>query len=252
MNKKNWVDIIIPAYNSEKYIYKTIKSVLYQTYKNWRLIIIDDASTDGTKKKIFKIVKKIKNNKKIIIFKNKFNKGQAFCRNKGLKYSKSKFIAFLDSDDYWDKNKLKNQIKFMLSNNYNFTYTDYKTIKNNIVKTIKTPNFFNYKNFVKNTSIATSTMLIKKKILDKATFPKLKFCEDYYFKCKILKFNDAYRCSGSYAFYRLRKDSLQSNRLKILFALWNINKFLNKMNYIDNLISIFFITYNSLKKYAFR
>lgn len=250
MNNK--VDIIVPVYNSQKYISKTINSVFRQTYKNWKLIIIDDASTDDTKKILETIFKKKKVRKKITILKNNINMGQAFSRNRGLKYSKSKFVTFLDSDDFWQKNKLKKQIKFMLKYNYDFTYSDYKSIKNNKIKTIKTPNFFNYKNFTKNTSIATSTMIIKKKILKNLLFPDLKLCEDYYFKCLILKSKDAYKCPGVYSFYRLRNNSLQSNRLRVFLTLWMINKNLNKMNFIDNLISIFFVIINSFKKYAFR
>jgi teichuronic acid biosynthesis glycosyltransferase TuaG len=250
MNNK--VDIIVPVYNSQKYISKTINSVFRQTYKNWKLIIIDDASTDDTKKILETIFKKKKVRKKITILKNNINRGQAFSRNRGLKYSKSKFVTFLDSDDFWQKNKLKKQIKFMLKYNYDFTYSDYKSIKNNKIKTIKTPNFFNYKNFTKNTSIATSTMIIKKKILKNLLFPDLKLCEDYYFKCLILKSKDAYKCPGVYSFYRLRNNSLQSDRLRVFLTLWMINKNLNKMNFIDNLISIFFVIINSFKKYAFR
>ena len=248
----NQVDIIIPVYNSQKFINKTIKSVFRQTYKKWKIIIIDDASTDNTIKLVEKIRKKYKERRKIVILKNNINSGQAFSRNRGLKYSKSKFVTFLDSDDFWDKNKLKKQINFMLKYNYDFTYCDYKSIKNNKIKIIKTPNFFNYKNFTKNTSIATSAMIIKKKILKNILFPDLRLCEDYYFKCLILKSKDAYKCPGVYSFYRLRNNSLQSDRLRVFLTLWTINKNLNKMNFIDNLVSIFFVIINSFKKYAFR
>ena len=129
MISKFYIDIIIPVYNSEKYIENTVMSVLKQTYKYWRLIIVDDGSTDNTRKILYKLYKKYRNKKKIIILKNNVNKGQALSRNLALKYSTSKLVAFLDSDDFWDKNKLKNQIKFMMSNNYDFTYTDYKIIK---------------------------------------------------------------------------------------------------------------------------
>ena len=248
----NQVDIIIPVYNSQKFINKTIKSVFRQTYKKWKIIIIDDASTDNTIKLVEKIRKKYKERRKIVILKNNINSGQAFSRNRGLKYSKSKFVTFLDADDFWDKNKLKKQINFMLKYNYDFTYCDYKSIKNNKIKIIKTPNFFNYKNFTKNTSIATSAMIIKKKILKNILFPDLRLCEDYYFKCLILKSKDAYKCPGVYSFYRLRNNSLQSDRLRVLLTLWRINKNLNKMNFINNLASTSFIIINSLKKYAFR
>ena len=158
---QNQIDIIIPVYNSQKFIIKTIKSVFRQTYKNWKLIIIDDASTDKTIKLVERICKKVK--KKIIILKNNINRGQAYSRNRGLKFSKSKFVTFLDSDDFWDKDKLKKQIKFMTINNYNFTYTDYKIIKNNQIKKIIVPDSYNYKRFIHNSSIATSSVIFKKK-----------------------------------------------------------------------------------------
>ena len=251
MNNK--VDIIIPAYNSQKYISKTIKSVFRQTYKNWKLIIIDDASTDDTKKILETIYKKNKDKKKIIILKNNINMGQAISRNRGLKYSKSKFVTFLDSDDFWDKNKLKKQIEFMLSNNYNYTYTDYKIIKNNQIKKIIVPDFYNYKKFIYNSSINTCSMIIKKKIIKNIFFKNLRFSEDYFFKCQILrKGYIAYKCPRSYAYYLLRKDSLQSNRLSVFFSLWTINRNLNKLNFFQNITSICFIIINSLKKYGFR
>ena len=247
----NQVDIIIPVYNSQKYINKTIKSVFKQTYKNWKLIIIDDASTDGTIKIVEEICKKVK--KKIIILKNNVNRGQAFSRNRGLKLSKSKFVTFLDSDDFWDKNKLKNQIKFMLSNNYDFTYTDYKIIKNNQIKKIIVPDFYNYKRFIHNSSINTCSMIIKKKIIKNIYFKNFRFSEDYFFKCQILrKGYIGYKCPRSYAYYLLRKDSVQSNRLSVFFSLWTINRNFNNMNFIQNIISIFFIIVNSLRKYGFR
>ena len=249
----NQVDIIIPVYNSQKYISKTIKSVFRQTYKNWKLIIIDDGSTDDSKKILKEIYKKIKDIRKMVILKNNINRGQAFSRNRGLKYSKSKFVAFLDSDDFWDKNKLKNQIKFMLRNNYEFTYTDYKIIKNSKIKKIIVPDYYNYKRFIHNSSINTCSMIIKKKIIKNIYFKNLPFCEDYFFKCQILrKGYIGYKCSGSYAYYLLRKDSVQSNRLSVFLSLWTINRNLNKMNFLQNIISIFFIIVNSLRKYGSR
>jgi len=249
----NQVDIIIPVFNSQKFISKTLKSVFRQTFKKWQLIIIDDGSTDNTIVIIKKICKKIKEKNKIIILKNNINKGQAFSRNRGLKHSKSKFVTFLDSDDFWDKNKLKNQIKFMLRNNYDFTYTDYKIIKNNQIKKIIVPNFYNYKRFIHNSSINTCSMIIKKKIIKNIYFKNLRFSEDYFFKCQILrKGYIGYKCPRSYAYYLLRKDSVQSNRLSVFFSLWTINRNFNKMNFLQNIISIFFIIVNSLRKYGFR
>jgi glycosyltransferase involved in cell wall biosynthesis len=249
---KNKVDIILPVYNSKKYILTTINSIIKQNYKYWNLIIVDDCSDDGTYEILAKLKKKYSNNKKIFLYRNSKNKGQAFSRNLALKKTRSAFVSFIDSDDFWGKNKLKNQIEYMLNNKYDFTYTDYKSIKKNKIKIIQTPNSFNYRNFVKNTSIATSTIIIKRNVIKNIFFRSLRLCEDFYFKSQILKKIAAYKCPGIYSYYRLRNNSLQNNRIKVLLSVWNINRNFNNMNFIDNFISIFLISYNSLKKYGFR
>jgi len=250
--KKKKIDIILPVYNSKKYISETINSILKQTYKDWNLIIIDDCSNDGTYKILEDFKNKHQNTDKVFLYRNIKNKGQGCARNIGLKKSRSDYVAFIDSDDTWEKNKLKYQIKYMLDNKYNFTFTDYQSVKGNKKKIIRNPDYYNYNNFIRNTSIATSTMIIKRNIIKNISFPRLRLCEDFYFKCRILKQTRAYNCKAVFSYYRIRKDSLQNERRKVLFAVWNINKNLNKMNFINNLISIFCISYNSLKKYGFR
>lgn len=252
-NKLN-IDIILPVYNSQRFIKKTINSVLNQTFKSWKLIIIDDGSTDSTYEVLNALRKKIKKRKKIIILRNNINKGQGFSRNRGLNYSKSKFVAFLDSDDTWHKNKLKNQIEFMSINNYDFTYTDYKITNNKrLDKAIHVPDFFNYKSFINNSSITTSSMILNRKIIKNIYFKNFRFLEDYYFKCQILRNNIlAHRFPGTYTRYLIRKDSLQSNRFLVLSSLWIINKNFNKMSFFENLYSILCIVVNSFKKYGFR
>jgi len=245
------VSIILPNYNSSKTIKETISSILNQTYKNWELIIVDDNSDKITKS----ILSKYKKLNKIKILYLKKNKGAAYCRNLAIKKSKSYYVAFIDSDDLWQKNKLNLQINFMQKNNYFFTYTNYKTFKinNPIKKTILAPSKFNFNSFVKNTSIATSTMIVKRSIAGKIKFSNTKICEDYYYKCQLLKkIANAYCYPGCLTEYQIRKDSLQSNRIRNLYWIWKINKSLNRFDILKNLISIFLISFNSLKKYGFR
>ena len=199
-NKKTEVDIILPNYNSKDFIEKTILSILNQTYTKWKLIIIDDSSDLETRKKIFKF----KKFKKVKIYFLKKNRGAGYCRNFGIKKSNSKYIAFIDSDDIWSKNKLKTQIKFMKKNNHQFTYTNYKTIGNK-KKIINTPKKLNFLNFIKNTSIATSTMIVTRKIAKGVKFTNTKICEDYFFKCRILKKIKFAYCVGKYLVkYRIK------------------------------------------------
>ena len=127
LNTSPKISIILPHYNNENFVEDAIKSVKQQTYKNWELLIIDGNSSLKSKK----IISRFKNNKKIKITWVKSNNGAGFNRNLGIKKSKSDYVAFIDSDDIWEKNKLKKQIKFMIKNKCKFSYTGYKTIDTN-------------------------------------------------------------------------------------------------------------------------
>ena len=182
----------------------------------------------------------------------KKNRGAAYCRNLGLKKSNSNFIAFIDSDDLWKKNKLDLQINYMNKNNYFFTYTAYKTFglqKKNINPPVK----LSYSEFIKNTSIATSTMIVNSKIIKGVKFTNTKICEDYFFKCQILKKINKANCLNKYlTYYRVRQGSLQSNKLRNLFWIWKINYRYNKLSFFENLNSLFLISFNSIKKYGLK
>lgn len=118
------VSIIMPSYNTEKYIAKSIKSVLTQTYQNWELLIVDDCSTDNTDK----VVEPYLADSRIRFFRNEQNSGAAVSRNRALREAKGRWIAFLDSDDLWKPEKLHRQINFMQENAYHFSYTNYSEI----------------------------------------------------------------------------------------------------------------------------
>lgn len=117
------VSIIMPSYNTGKYIAESIKSVQAQTYKNWELIIVDDCSTDNTDDVVAKFA-----DDRIKYFKNEVNLGAAVSRNRALREVNGRWIAFLDSDDLWYPEKLEKQIRFMEENGYAFSYTNYEEI----------------------------------------------------------------------------------------------------------------------------
>lgn len=115
------VSVIMPSYNTDKFIKQSIESVIDQTYKNWELIIVDDCSTDNTDNVVASI-----SDDRIVYLKNKVNSGAAVSRNRALREAKGRWIAFLDSDDLWSPDKLEKQIKFMEDNDYHFSYTNYE------------------------------------------------------------------------------------------------------------------------------
>ncbi len=254
-NKKNSVDIIMPNFNKGKFLEEAIKSVLKQSFTKWKLYIIDDNSNDNSRK----IIEKYKKIPKIKSFFLKKNKGPSFCRNLVLKKSKAKFIAFLDSDDYWNKNKLKSQINFMLKKKYPFTFTDYIPLIQNgsfkkALKSTKIDKEFNINKFIRNSSINTSTMILERKYIKKLKFRDLSLMEDYIFKCELMKKSkfSFKKYPATSAVYRIIKKSRSSKKIYNLFSLWILNKKYNKLNFIQNFISLVLISFNSIKKYGFK
>ena len=119
------VSVIMPCYNSERFIAESIDSVIGQSYPNFELLITDDGSTDNS----VEIIKnKVEKDNRIKLFILKERIGIAKARNNSLSHAKGRFIAFLDSDDIWTSNKLSTQINFIINNNIGFSYSDYELI----------------------------------------------------------------------------------------------------------------------------
>ncbi len=128
-NEQPLVSIVTPLYNAERFIEEMIDSVIGQTYSNWELIIIDDASTDRS----FELVKaKVRNELRIRLYQFQENKGAAAARNKGIQQAKGKYLAFLDSDDLWLPTKLEKQVDFMEQGEKVFSFTSYYVLKENM------------------------------------------------------------------------------------------------------------------------
>ncbi|MBO3023694.1 glycosyltransferase family 2 protein, partial [Providencia rettgeri] len=117
------VAIIMPAHNAERTIKKSIESILNQTFPDFILYIINDASTDNTKSIILNF-----SDPRIVYLENEYNMGVASSRNKGIKLSNSQYIAFLDSDDLWLPEKLQKQITY-LEDGWNVVNSNYYSFK---------------------------------------------------------------------------------------------------------------------------
>jgi len=248
----NFIDIIIPVYNSEKYISETINCLQNQSYRHFKAYFIDDKSSDNS----LKILQRYKS-KNIFVYNLKKNMGPAFCRNLGMRKSKNKYVCFLDADDLWHKDKLKNQIKFMIRNNLNFSYTYYKTFKskNIFIKSIKVPSKFNFETFIKNTSIATSSIMVRRDLIKFTKFKKKGYgFDDYIFKCDLLRKKNIrlLALSEFLTFYRLNSNSISSNPIRNIYWIWNINRSYLNFNIFKNIYLVINISLNSIKKYLFK
>ena len=119
------VSIIMPSYNCGQFVEETIRSVQAQTYENWEIIFMDDCSKDDTIRRVSELRAK---DERIKLFQNASNSGAAVSRNNAICEAKGRWIAFLDSDDIWEPEKLEKQVRFMEENGYAFSYTGYQEI----------------------------------------------------------------------------------------------------------------------------
>lgn len=118
------VSVIMPSWKCARFISETINSLIDQSYRNWELLIHDDCSTDGT----YEVLKPYLSDHRIKYECNPHNFGAAVTRNNALRRAKGRWIAFLDSDDLWEPEKLEHQLKFMVEKGYKFSYTCYQEI----------------------------------------------------------------------------------------------------------------------------
>lgn len=189
----NLVTILMPCYNSEKYIFYAIMSIIEQTYTNWELIIIDDFSNDNSVQIIEQLMLKCT---KIQLIKNKMNYGTYFSLNKGLEISKGNFITKLDSDDVFNRNKIFYQINFCIKNNLNVCSC-------NVIR--KYPKFYKKECNV-------SSILFSRKVFNKIGFyDNVRFDGDSEYYLRIKRYFKIINLNINLYYARYRINSLTSN-----------------------------------------
>jgi glycosyltransferase involved in cell wall biosynthesis len=246
MNNDSLVSIIMPAYNSQKYIFDAINSVVQQTYQNWELIVVDDCSTDDTAFIIKEFARKDSRIKPI--FNDKNSGTPAKAKNIALKYTQGDFIAFLDSDDIWINTKLQLQIDLMVKNtNFYLCYTGGYIIdeKSNIIRSFL-PNYkfgFLLEDMLKQYEINNQSVLIRKECLNiKENFNEdIVIGEDYNFFMNIVANFECCNIKEKLIKYRKHNSSISKN---IQYIYQGTEKT------IDELERDFFHKYQNSFKYA--
>lgn len=218
------VSIIMPSYNTEKYISESIASVQKQTYADWELIIVDDCSTDNTDE----IVKPFLSDKRIKYIKNETNSGAAVSRNRALREAKGKWIAFLDSDDLWLPVKLEKQIAFMKENDYHFSYTNYVEINEASIpngRFITGPKRITKRGMYNYCWMGCLTVMYDAETVGLIQIADIKKNNDYAMWLKICKKSECYLLDKVLAMYRRgRTGSISSHSVKTLIR-WHFDLF---------------------------
>jgi len=217
------VSIVIPIYNCEKYILKTLKSVACQTYQDYEVILVNDKSSDRSCDVINDFILGFDTFKLIHLEKNS---GAAVAINTGIENASGDYIAFLDSDDAWHTEKLEKQIEFMQNNEYAFTYTAYEKLDengNNLDEIVAAPKKINYKMMLKANFVGCSTVIYNRKVLGNITFPLLRKRQDYALWLKILKqIKFGYGFDHVLTSYTVRSDSISSNKVTLIKYNWRL------------------------------
>lgn len=204
------VSIIMPSYNTARFIKETVDSVLAQSYTNWELIIVDDCSTDNTDD----VVAQFSGDSRIKYIKNNKNSGAAESRNRALREAKGKWIAFLDSDDLWAPDKLEKQIAFMKDNGYHFSYTAYTEIDENSEpngKTVTGPKRITKSGMYNYCWMGCLTVMYDAEAAGLIQIESIRKNNDYAMWLKVCKKADCYLLDETLAKYRKRSGSISNH-----------------------------------------
>ncbi|HJS00141.1 MAG TPA: glycosyltransferase family 2 protein [Flavobacterium sp.] len=210
------VSVIIPTFNSEKYISDTIISVQNQTYQNWEIILVDDGSTDETKN----IITSFLTDKRIQFYPLENNSGTGVARNLGVLKASGRYISFLDADDLWKAEKLQKQINFMKTNNLPFTFSFYDCIDeqgNSLNRRIEAPRNLSYRQLFFCNYVGNLTGIYDVDYFGKISISKIRKRQDWMHWLTILKkIKTAKPVPESLALYRIRDNSLSTSKTALI------------------------------------
>lgn len=228
------VSIIMPNYNSGEYLRETLESVFLQTYQNWELLFVDDSSTDNS----LDIVREYSDDR-IRVFVNEKNSGAAVSRNTALKAAKGRWIAFLDSDDLWNEDKLATQLSFMYREKCAFSFTHYFFDTNDSLLKEFSPkkDSYSYEDILKHCYIGCSTVIYDSEKLGKVYMPvEAVKREDFACWLKILRQNvNAHCLHKCLTTVKIHQGSVSYNKVKMIKYQWNVYRNVEKISFLKSL-----------------
>ncbi len=216
------VSIIMPCYNMEAYVAQSIASVRAQTYTEWELLVVDDGSTDGSRKIVTELAKADTRIQPIFL---ETNSGIAAARNAGLHRAVGRYLAFLDSDDLWEPCKLAVQLTFMKERDAAFTYSSYYRVDEsfNVIDTKKVPAQLSYPELLKKNEIGCLSVIIDRQKTGDFQMPDIRH-EDYATWLFLLRTTGLTACGiqQPLARYLVRGGSVSRNKGKSMAWVYRI------------------------------
>ena len=251
--RSHLISVIIPAYNAEKTIEEAVRSVLAQDYENLELIVIDDGSSDKTEEILERLSEQ---DPRIRFIRNEANIGALKTRLKGVRAAFGKWIAFLDSDDLWRKDKLSKQVRVQEETACHLVFSgtgyidrDGKTLP----WELHVPSEVTYHKLLKQNVISNSSVLILKDFFLKYT----PVSEDGYdmhedFACWLLLLKNGHKACAinePLVTYRVSGDSMTGNKFHAAILNWRTYRFIG-LNIFQAVFYMAFYAVNGVMKYS--
>ena len=242
------VSIIMPAYNVSRHIEKTVNSVIRQTHTNWELLIVDDCSTDNT---VAMIQSFHETDSRINVYELEKNSGAAVARNKAIEQATGDYLAFLDSDDLWEPEKLEKQLTFMIENNYLFTSTNYIEVNEATGETIgvvKSYPELDYEGLLKHCP-GNSTVMYNVSELGKFYIPDIKKRNDFVMWLQVIKkAKKLYGLDENLTTYTIREGSLSKDKKDLVKYQWTVYRDIEGLSFMKSLYLLLHKTISVLLK----
>ncbi|MBJ7984418.1 MULTISPECIES: glycosyltransferase family 2 protein [Bacillus] len=247
-NEAPCVSIITPSYNSLCFIGETITSVQSQSYENWEMLIVDDASTDHS---AVKIKEMIEGDSRIRLLSLEENMGAAKARNIAIKEARGRYIAFLDSDDIWLPNKLETQLLFMEEKNVAFSYTSYSLIdenSNELNREVYVPECVDYHYLAGNTIIGCLTVMLDREKISCIEMPSMQPEDTALWLNLLSKGYEAKGIQQVLAKYRIVTNSVSRNKIRAAFRYWKLLRAQKPLNSLQTFFYFSKYAYHAYRK----
>lgn len=217
------VSVVMPAFNIAEFVEGSVQSVLNQTFSDLELIVVNDASSDGTGRLIDKLAQ---SESRIKVIHSDENLGGAGARNLGLKAARFRYVALIDGDDLWHPQKLEQQMALMENGDVQLVYTAIQKIESNgchFGRTQCVAPEVDYQTLLSNPLIGCSTVLLDYDSVGRPLMPDIRKRQDFAFWLKLLREGAVARgVDEPLTYYRVRPGSLSSNKLSAALYTWEV------------------------------
>lgn len=243
------ITVVTPVHNAEAFLMSCLNSVLAQSYSHWEHILIDDCSTDTSWEILQEYASR---DERVKIYRLAANSGAGVARNKAIEMAAGNYIAFLDSDDVWYPEKLEKQLQFMLAHGYHFSFTSYDKFDETgekHPKIVKAKKIITYRKALYKNQIGCLTAMYSVDYFGKEYMPEIRKRQDYALWLKLLKKANAYGLQEVLASYRLRGNSISSNKISLLKYEWKIYREEEKLPMLTSLFYLISAVILKMKSY---